>query len=370
MAFLPGTVPDENAFTAGTSPFTPEGGVFNDAAAALTSGQQGTGRQTPNRARHVNLRDQAGTEIATASNPLRTDPTGTTKQPVLLYDASGNPITSTASALDVNIKSGAASFTVIDEAAWTAGTSPFVPEGGVFNDAAAALTSGQQGAGRQTPNRARHVNLRRQDGTEIGVAATPLIDNVAQLGGTAIDTNSGNKSAGTQRVVLATDQPTLSTPMPVSEATLDGCISAARVAISTTGDGAQTLNQYPNWRANRVALADIATGSTSTGTILTGAPGYFIDGFIVSIDPQSTRAGGSNLLLTLVDSSFGNVFQTSFFVPNAVTVPTFPTFAPQIPVNFRWNNKTANSTLSLTINATITANIHIVVNYGITSVVN
>lgn len=31
--------------------------------------------------------------------------------------------------------------------------------------------------------------------------------NVAQVGGTATDTNSGNKSAGTQRVVIATDQP-------------------------------------------------------------------------------------------------------------------------------------------------------------------
>lgn len=41
--------------------------------------------------------------------------------------------------------------------------------------------------------------------------------NVNQVGGTAIDTNSGNKSAGTQRVVIATDQPSLSNGLPVSE---------------------------------------------------------------------------------------------------------------------------------------------------------
>ncbi|OLE53281.1 MAG: hypothetical protein AUG51_13910 [Acidobacteria bacterium 13_1_20CM_3_53_8] len=40
--------------------------------------------------------------------------------------------------------------------------------------------------------------------------------NLKQVGGTAVDTNSGNKSAGTQRVVIATDQPSLSNAQPVS----------------------------------------------------------------------------------------------------------------------------------------------------------
>lgn len=37
--------------------------------------------------------------------------------------------------------------------------------------------------------------------------------NITQLGGTNIDTNSGNKSAGTIRSVIATDQPNLTTPL-------------------------------------------------------------------------------------------------------------------------------------------------------------
>ena len=40
--------------------------------------------------------------------------------------------------------------------------------------------------------------------------------NITQVGGTNIDTNSGNKSAGTQRVVIATDQPQLTTPLNVT----------------------------------------------------------------------------------------------------------------------------------------------------------
>lgn len=78
-----GTV-DEASFTAGTSTFNPSGGVFNDSVAALTSGQQGTQRLTANRAIHTNLRNAAGTEIGTSSNPIRIDPTGTTPQPVTL----------------------------------------------------------------------------------------------------------------------------------------------------------------------------------------------------------------------------------------------------------------------------------------------
>lgn len=38
--------------------------------------------------------------------------------------------------------------------------------------------------------------------------------NLSQVGGTAIDTNSGNKSAGTPRVVLATDQPAMTNAQP------------------------------------------------------------------------------------------------------------------------------------------------------------
>lgn len=77
-----GGTTDAAAWTAGSSTFNPGGGVFNDSAAALTAGQQGTQRLTANRGVHVNIRNVSGTELATASNPIRTDPTGSTTQPV------------------------------------------------------------------------------------------------------------------------------------------------------------------------------------------------------------------------------------------------------------------------------------------------
>lgn len=75
---------DESAFTAGTTPQSPVGGFFQTTPTSnpLTTGQQGAFQVTANRALFVNPRNAAGTEIATASNPLRVDPTGTTTQPV------------------------------------------------------------------------------------------------------------------------------------------------------------------------------------------------------------------------------------------------------------------------------------------------
>lgn len=81
----------------------------------------------------ASLNNSSGSEIGTSGSPLRIDPTGTTTQPVSvsgvstadnqtngsqktqIVDGSGNVIGSTSNALDVNIKSGAASGTQYTE---------------------------------------------------------------------------------------------------------------------------------------------------------------------------------------------------------------------------------------------------------------
>ena len=75
---------DNSAFTAGTSTESNVGGVFNDGLSTLSSGNAAAARITSSRAIHVNLRNASGTEIGTASNPVRIDPTGTTTQPVTI----------------------------------------------------------------------------------------------------------------------------------------------------------------------------------------------------------------------------------------------------------------------------------------------
>ena len=278
---------------------------------------------------------------------LATDTSG--RQKVLLYDAAGNAITSTAGALNVNISSGAASFNVIDEATWTAGTSPFVPDGGVFNDSAAALTSGQQGTGRQTPNRARHSNLRRQDGTEIGVAATPLIENLTQLGGTAIDTNSGNKSAGTQRVVLATDQPLQTN---VCE------------QVTTSADVIRRKFDADQHSSTLFAITN------AFHTYLTGSPRYFLTSVDIECDLTMTFAGGGSLVVILQDTTDGVLFQWFVYVTNAFVAPGLATSVPRLVTPPGWFYKASTNTSSLQVktNVTVTNNNFLVnLAYGFTS---
>jgi hypothetical protein len=85
--------------------------------------------------------------------------------------------------------------------------------------------------------------------------------NVAQLAGTATSVNSGNKDAGTLRVVIATDQPQLTSALKV-----DGS------AVTQPVSGTVTANQGgSNWSVN---VAQVAGGNTSnagqTGALQVG----------------------------------------------------------------------------------------------------
>lgn len=109
----------------------------------------------------------------------------------------------------------------------TATTNP-VPVGGVFTTAPTTLTTGQTATLQFT-------------------AAQNVKNDTTTLGGTAIDTNSGNKSAGTQRMVLATDQPNLTTALNVALAA-NQSVNVAQIngvtplmGNGTTGTGSQRV---------------------------------------------------------------------------------------------------------------------------------
>lgn len=88
-----------------------------------------------------------------------------------------------------------------------------------------ALPAGSNAIGAVTANAGTNLNtsaLALETGGNLAtiagaVASSKMQNNLAQVGGTTTDTNSGNKSAGTLRVVLATDQPTMSNAQPVSQ---------------------------------------------------------------------------------------------------------------------------------------------------------
>src|SRR5579859_7529249 len=223
----------------------------------------------------TNFVQVAGSAIATAA-------TGIIK--VGLTDGTGNAITSTSSAIDVNIKSGGGSgFSVVDEVAWTAGTSALVPTGGVFNDSAAALTSGQEGTIRLTNNRAIHVNLRDASanqllGSKTSANSLPVVIASDQAGPLPVAGMVASGSANANNPVkiggaFNTTQPTVTNGQAV-----DAQYSARGAAIVTTG--VDTFNVTIN--------AAIPAGGNTIGAV-TQASGPWTSNI--------TQVGGSSLAL-------------------------------------------------------------------------
>jgi hypothetical protein len=73
---------DKAAFIEGTTSITTMGAELKATTSSPADGQVGALRMTAARGLMVNLRDVSGTELGTAGNPVRNDPTGGTVQPV------------------------------------------------------------------------------------------------------------------------------------------------------------------------------------------------------------------------------------------------------------------------------------------------
>lgn len=89
--------------------------------------------------------------------------------------------------------------------------------------------------------------------------------NEIQLAGTAIDVNSGNKSAGTQRIVIATDQPQLTNALKVDGSGVTQPISAAALPLPL--GAAISANQQTDALTNtQLRLTPVpVSGTVSTG---------------------------------------------------------------------------------------------------------
>lgn len=148
MSYIPeSALPDKSTFTEGTSQLTPVGGEYNTSATTPASGEAAVCQITQNRALHTNLRNSSGTEIATSSNPVRVDPTGTTTQPVSgSVSVSNFPGTQPVSGT-VTANAGTGTFTTSDanavaQGATTSGEKGFL-ELGAVTTSAPSYTTGQ-----------------------------------------------------------------------------------------------------------------------------------------------------------------------------------------------------------------------------------
>lgn len=301
----------------------------------------------------TNITQIAGSSISTAA-------TGIIK--VGLCDGSGNAITSTSNAIDVNIKSGSSGFSVVDESAFTAGSSSLATIGGVFNDSLTSLTTNQAGVVKMSSNRNIYTTIRDAARNERGANVTaanellvnvnnivstnadetpgstsiptkilivggktndvipqyqaiPLTatgssvivssvggsgDNIAQWNGNTVDTNSGNTSAGTLRVIIATDQPSLTNAQPINVKQINGSTVVSVVA------GVQKVS-ISDVSGNSFLSAANALNSTGTGVQATQIIGQFDDVAPTTITENQfgnlRMSNNRNLYTTLRDAA-------------------------------------------------------------------
>src|SRR5581483_3574669 len=128
-----------------------------------------------------------------------------TAAPIAVKDNSGNlayPQVDASGKLIVAVTgAGSGGTSSVDNSGYTAGTTAGTPLMGAVDDTGTtAAVENDVAIARITPQRAVHVNLRRQDGTEVGTTSTPLsIKSEQQLD---YDTGAGTASQSLVGIAL------------------------------------------------------------------------------------------------------------------------------------------------------------------------
>lgn len=225
---------DNAAFTTGTTAINPVGGLFDDTPpTAITTGHAASARITPNRALHVNLRNQSGTEIGTSSAPLRIDPTGTTTQPV-----SGTVTVqqSTASNLKVDLSGTAANATAIKV------------DGSAVTQPVSGTVTANAGTGTFNIQANASVNL-----SQVGGNAVAADSNGRQLVKSYPDTTTASYHASKKFAASST------TDIAILPGNASNTVLVTRVTLTCT----QTTAGQINVELLKRSTAD--TGGTSSG---------------------------------------------------------------------------------------------------------
>lgn len=215
-------------------------------------------------------------------------------------------------ALDVNVVASAGD-TIVDGAAFTAGTSYLTPVGGVFDDSIAAVSvNGKQVVARLTSFRAIHVHLRDNAGVALGTAGNKLVvdgsgvtqpvsgtitANIGTVNGLALD---ATLTGGTQKTRLTdgTNNATI---------TAGGSLNA-NVTNTVTVSGTVALS------AGAAAIGSI----TNTGFNLTGVvkgTSSALNATVKSVDANTNAldvAVNGSVVLGTGASVIGSISNTAF----------------------------------------------------------
>lgn len=310
---------DESTFTPGVSAGTPAMGVYEVTPTALTDGQLGIVELDENRNLCVNVKaggagggavtiaDGADvTEGSTTDVAVTGDNDGTVSAKLRGVDKILADVWDSVNHwLKVSIQN--ATLAVTQSGSWTvtAAQSTFsslkatITGNGTAGTADAGVVT-VQGIASMTPVQVSQATAASLNATVVGAGSagtanagvvtvqgiasmtkllvTPDANssvNVAQLAGTTTDTNSGNKSAGTLRVVVATDQPALTNPQPVKytfKAAYGTSNQTITITIASLGSGSSQSSAAVDNTSNLFldALVQIKIKSAGSSTSSTG----------------------------------------------------------------------------------------------------
>lgn len=203
---------DNTGFTPGTTNFVPMGGEVDDTGTtAVTENNAGVARITAQRAVHMNLRNNSGTEIGTSGNPVRTDPTGSTTQPVsgtvtanagtgtffdgVIKDGTGDTTQANVVGGRLQVENYNANLAA-DNSTLSTSKVPVLP--GTVSTSAPTWTNGNQSAlSLQTDGSVRSAIT---NSVTIGTFPDNEPFNIAQMNGVTVSMGVGASGTGTQRV--------------------------------------------------------------------------------------------------------------------------------------------------------------------------
>jgi hypothetical protein len=247
-----GVQADKSAFTEGTTKAGVIAGVYNDTISAdPTEDQAAAVRITPKRSLHVNIRKLDGTELGISTAPLRTDPTGTTAQPV----------TDDAGSLTVDAPVGTPVFVRLSDGAAAITALPVTDNGGNIS-----IDDGG--------------NVITVDGTvTVNQGATAWVTNITQIAGSSIAT----AATGIAKVGLTDESGTAysdTNPLQVDVVSLGRTrfTNANTIGASETAQAIWTPTSSKKFVITKLVLTITTSGAITVYDATNSAANWVYDG--------------------------------------------------------------------------------------------
>jgi hypothetical protein len=323
---------DKSAFAEGVGAIVPVGGIYNDASGAdPLEGQAAAARITAKRALHANLRNAAGGEIGVGGAPLRTDPTGTTAQPVT--DNGGSLTVDGSVSLAAAIPAGGNNIGDVDVL-----TLPALPAGANTIGSIAAITTGitpgtaatNLGKAEDSPHASGDVGVMVL-GIRSDTAATPvsadgdyhplLFDGGGFLRVRQQGTNPHDSAASSNPMMISGVAETPEDTAPGNQVSAEG----DQTSFAVDRDGALYTHPHPP----RIWHAASEFTTAQTDTTVKAAPGAGLSLYVTDIFVAANGAvtvtleeGTSTLKFRFYASSAGQNASRSLTVPIKLTANT------------------------------------------------